>query len=362
MHGGDIYTEGILKGKNLIDFSSNINPLGVPESLKENINEVLENVKVYPDIKYRSLKNNIINYLDSFYKYFGFNKKDDLIKFENEDIVLGNGAIEIIDLSISLFNSITIVVPSFVEYKDCSKKWGLNINYSKLNGDMTYNYENIKESLKNSDALIIANPNNPSGNVIDKDKFKAVLEFAEKNNKTIIIDEAFVEFTGKKNISLLNLCSKYKCIIIIRALTKFFALPGVRFGYGITKNKNLIKKIKEKQNPWNINSLAEVAVNYVLKDEKYINKSIEYIEKEREFILKNLREINIFEKVYKTNSNFVLCKLKNLKSGYIKDVLLKSGIVIRECFDFETLDENYIRFAIKSRENNNKLISLLKNI
>ncbi|WP_434305846.1 pyridoxal phosphate-dependent aminotransferase [Clostridium botulinum] len=361
MHGGDIYTEGILKGKKLIDFSSNINPLGLPDSFKDNLQEALNWVRVYPDIQYRNLKRNLIDYLSFFLDYF-YKEKVEKLNIKEENLVLGNGAVEVIDLAISNLKSISILVPSFVEYELCAEKWNVQIDYCNLNEDMTYNYENIKKSLEKTEGIILGNPNNPNGSVIDKEKFIYILDYCEKNNKIVILDEAFIEFTGKNSFSFLNLCERYKCIFIIRALTKFFSMPGIRFGYGISFNNEFLNKIREKQNPWNINCFAEIAVKYVLKDEEFIEKSINYIEKEKIFIYENLKKCDLFQDVYSTYSNFILCKLKDITGDELKQRLLDKGFVLRVCKDFKTLNNDYVRFAIKTRELNQALVNTLKEV
>lgn len=345
IHGGDIYTNGILKGVELIDFSSNINPLGIPESFKNNINEALNNCTRYPDIKYREI-------LKSLSCYTGV---------EEENFVLGNGAAEIIDLCIACFKSILITVPSFAEYDIDGKKHGCKIEYSYLNKyDMSYNYEDILKKIKYSQALVIANPNNPNGGVINKDKFKSILDFCEKENKTIIIDEAFIEFVGDNEKSFVKYIENYKCIFIIRALTKFFGMPGIRFGYGISKNKHLLESIREKQNPWNINCFAETAVKYVLKDKKYIEDSLTWINTERKFLISELKNIEFIDKVFETNANFLLVKLKYIDCNKLYDYCLEKGILIRKCNNYRGLNEYYVRFAIKDHEKNTILINLLK--
>lgn len=349
LHGGDIYTEGVFKGRKLIDFSSNINPLGISEIFKNNLEEGLKNAEIYPDVHYRELKDNII-------KYLGVN----FIK-EN-DIVLGNGAAEIIDLSIGSFKKVLIVVPSFVEYELDARKWGCEIEFSSLNENMDIDYEDVFSKFHGADALIIGNPNNPNGKVINKNKFWRILQYAESSKKTIILDEAFIEFTEEKNNTFLKEIGSYSCIFIIRALTKFFAIPGIRFGYGITKKQSLINRIKEKQNPWNINCFAELAAKYILKDKKYIKESKAWMNEEVNYLPKAFKKIKFIDKVFPTNCNFVLCKLKNITDEKLYNLCLQEGIVIRKASNFITLDNRYVRFAIKNRENNQKLLNVLKSI
>ncbi len=155
---------------------------------------------------------------------------------------------------------------------------------------MDFDYEDILEKCSDVGAVIIGNPNNPNGNIIDEAKFKDILDFCEKQNKTVIIDEAFIEFTGDIRDSFIIEMLSYKCIFIIRALTKFFSMPGVRFGYGISSNLRLMKYIKERQNPWSINCFAELAVKYALEDDEYINRSLEWIRIERKFFIEELQK------------------------------------------------------------------------
>ncbi len=346
IHGGDIYTNGVLKGVELIDFSSNINPLGIPESFINNINEALNNCTRYPDIKYREI-------LKSLSDYTGVNE---------ENFLLGNGAAEIIDLCIACFKSILIVVPSFAEYEIDGKKHGCKIEHSYLNkDDMSYDYDDILKKIPNVEALVIGNPNNPNGGIINKDKFKSILDICEREDKTIIIDEAFIEFVGDNEKSFIKELESYKCIFIIRALTKFFGMPGIRFGYGISKNKDLLQNISKKQNPWNINCFAETAVKYVLKDTKYMENSLIWINSEKKFLTEQLKDIEFIDKVFTTNANFLLVKLKGTDCNKLYDYCLEKGLLIRKCSNYKGLNEYYARLAIKDKRRNDILISILKN-
>lgn len=357
-HGGDIYSDGILKGKELIDFSSNINPLGVPKSVIDNLSEGINMLKVYPDVQYRTLRDNLIEYLNNSYSYFDNSKKQ--LNLERKNLLLGNGASEILDLAINFLKSITIVVPSFIEYEDNGKKHNLHIEYSKLKEDFTYDYENILNKVKKTEGLIIGNPNNPNGCIIDKKKIQPILEYCEKNNKIIIIDEAFIEFTKSIENSFVDLVENYKSLIIVRAITKFYGLPGVRFGFGITSNEKVIEFFNKMQNPWNINCFAEIAVKYALKDKEYIKNSLQWIEEERNYMIEALKEISIIKKVYKTYGNYILCQLEKINCEELYKILKEKEIIIRKCDNYKGLDNKFIRVAIKNRQLNEKLINELK--
>jgi threonine-phosphate decarboxylase len=359
IHGGDIYTNGLLQGRELIDYSSNINPLGVPKSFIDNISEGIKALTRYPDIQYRDVLKALSEYIQCRSEYF----------------VLGNGAAEIIDLVIACHKSLLIVVPSFIEYEINAEKWNCSIEYSylkeKINDNnllkyeyvqLSYDYEDILNKLQKVEAMILGNPNNPNGNIIDKVEFRKILEYCENNNKVIIIDEAFIEFTGDKQHSFAEEVKTYKCLFVIRALTKFFAVPGIRFGYGISSNNNLIKNIKAKQNPWNINCFAEVAVKHVLKDEQYIEQSNQWIIEERLGFLEQLKAISFIDKVFLTYGNYVLCKLNGLGSEKFYSLCLSEGFLIRKCNNYRGLDDHYVRLAIKDRKSNEKFISMLQRL
>jgi threonine-phosphate decarboxylase len=350
-HGGDIYTDGALKGRQILDFSSNINPLGVPGKFREALDEIYKEVVRYPDYKYRKLKESIITYVKT---YYGTN-------LDMDEIILGNGASEVLDLFISSIRSIGIIVPSFVEYEEFALKYNNKITFVPLSEDFKYNYSSIRKSLEVLDGIIIGNPNNPTGNLIDRKEFMGLLEYCEENNKKVIVDEAFIEFCDEEN-SLVNLAKKYSCLFIVRAFTKFFGMPGARLGYGISSNKELLRKFSNSQLPWNINTLAELALEKSYEDREYIYKSKEWIKEELPYMLTKLKDISVISRVIPTSCNFVLCELKGIDENKLYEIMLEKGVLIRKCSNFKGLNDNFVRFAIKSRELNNILLDLLREL
>lgn len=348
-HGANVEYMAKMYNKNqreIIDFSSNINPK-VIEGLEKYILEGLKECRSYPDINYTSLRSNISKY----------------INIKPEFIIPGNGATEIIYLLMkSIDKRLAILNPTFSEYGRSAKLNDLEIVNLSLDKENNFKIDinSIKENMDKFDSLFICNPNNPNGKVQD---LSNLLNLMVENNKLLIVDETFMEFVGnEEKYSLVKYIEKYENIFILKAVTKFFGMPGLRLGYGLTSNKKIIEKIYDYKEPWTINSFADNLSNYIFTDKKYIENSKNYYIKERNYMLDELRSINNIV-VYDTDTNFVLIKLKDKKAYELKEQLFKEySILIRDASNFINLDDSFIRVAIKSHEENTILISHMKKI
>ena len=382
-HGGNIYK--IFREKNIkeiLDYSSNINPYGIPDSLKKRITENLEILERYPDPDYIELRQKLAH----------------LNKVDISNIILGNGAIEIIFLFMEVINpkKILIVSPTFGEYERAVKaterlenssvlgdsdkkkndknncgKQKIEIEYFELkeSDDFKLNIHNLKNELeKKYDLLIICNPNNPTGKFLKLSETEEILKECNKYNTKLFIDEAFIDFLkdGIKE-SIINTKENKQNLFVTRAFTKFFAIPGLRLGYGVYFDKNLEKGISEKKEPWSVNNIAEMAGLTVLDDTEYIEKTLKWITKEKIYMYEKLNEINGI-KAYKTEINFITVKIedklfsKELNVKILREKMLEYSILIRDASNFKFLDERFFRLAIKNRENNDRVIEVLKEI
>ena len=382
-HGGNIYK--IFREKNIkeiLDYSSNINPYGIPESLKKRITENLEILERYPDPDYIELRQKLAH----------------LNKVDMSNIILGNGATEIIFLFMKVINpkKILIAAPTFGEYeravkaiermedssilgdsnkkKDVGNSCGkqkIEIEYFELkeSDDFKLNIHNLKNELeKKYDLLIICNPNNPTGKFLKLDETEEILKECNKYNTKLFIDEAFIDFLkdGMKE-SIINTKENKQNLFVTRAFTKFFAIPGLRLGYGIYFDKKLEKGISEKKEPWSVNNIAEMAGLTVLDDTEYIEKTLKWITKEKIYMYEKLNEINGI-KAYKTEINFITVKIedklfsKELNVKILREKMLEYSILIRDASNFKFLDERFFRLAIKDRKNNDRVIETLKKI
>lgn len=281
-HGGNIYK--IFREKNIdkiLDYSSNINPYGLPENLKKEIFEKLFVLERYPDPDYIELREKIA-------------EKNNL---NIENIIVGNGATEIIFLFMKILSpkKVLIVSPTFGEYERAIKAStlandNLEINYFELKEaeNFVLNIKNLETELENNyDLLILCNPNNPTGQFLKLKKLEEILKICEQKNTKLFVDEAFVEFVEDwENESIINSKENKENLFVIRAFTKFFAIPGLRLGYGICFNKNLLKKMLEKKEPWSVNNIADLAGQTVLDDENYIQKTKEWIKDQKNTCMK----------------------------------------------------------------------------
>lgn len=382
-HGGNIYK--IFREKNIkeiLDYSSNINPYGIPESLKKRITENLEILERYPDPDYIELRQKLAH----------------LNKVDMSNIILGNGATEIIFLFMKVINpkKILIAAPTFGEYeravkaiermedssilgdsnkkKDVGNSCGkqkIEIEYFELkeSDDFKLNIHNLKNELeKKYDLLIICNPNNPTGKFLKLSETEEILKECNKYNTKLFIDEAFIDFLkdGIKE-SIINTKENKQNLFVTRAFTKFFAIPGLRLGYGVYFDKNLEKGISEKKEPWSVNNIAEMAGLTVLDDTEYIEKTLKWITEEKTYVYEKLNEISGI-KVYETEVNFIAGKIdeklfsEGLNVKILREKMLEQGILIRDASNFKFLDERFFRLAIKNRKNNDRVIKTLKKI
>lgn len=351
-HGGDldvIEQKYNIPKEKIIDFSGNINPLGISNKIENVIKNNINVITTYPDKNYNNLKKSIANYCDC----------------SENNIIVGNGATEIISLFIKNLapKNAIIISPSYSEYERELKNNNCNITFFDLKEeeDFLLNINNLLNIIDNTiDLIVLCNPNNPTGTAINNEQIKIILEKC----KFLMIDETYAEFSSKsENIFATSLVNNYNNLFIIRGTSKFFGVPGIRLGYGICSNNNILNKINKYKDPWSVNSIANLIGITMFSDIEYIDKTRNLILNEKNYIYKELSKIENL-KVYKTNSNFILCKILNNKitSTELFEFLIKYNILIRDAKDFTFLDNTFFRFCILSENNNKLLIEKLKEV
>lgn len=355
IHGGNVDSIAQKYGykiEEILDFSANINPNPLPEEIKDVILKNIYRISHYPDREYISLRTALATYTGC----------------PIESIRVGNGATELIYLAIKALNpkKALLPVPSFSEYERALLTNGVQVEYFPLReeDDFKLNITDFLERLKKGyDFTILCNPNNPTGQILEKDELMQILDYASSQNTYVLLDETFIEFTEEvEKISLIREISKYDNLIILRAFTKYFGIPGLRLGYCLS-NPILLKKLDLYQEPWSVNTIAVCVGEFLLGYKGYKEASKKWTKTERDFLYKALQEINGL-KVYPTWANFFLIKLENTKITLteLQKMLEERKILIRNASSFKLLNETFFRIAIKDRTSNLSLIKELKRL
>jgi len=343
IHGGRYSIDG--QDSDIVDFSSNINPAGMPASVKSILKKRLNKMEHYPDLHSSDLISNLK-------KYTGLSKTN---------LIVGNGAIEIIYNFCSAFLSkkrILISVPTFGEYEAAAKLAECKITFFKTM-NLSENLDSFISKIPTNGCIFVCNPNNPTGSILSKKQLTKIILSAKRKSCLVFIDESFIELVPQSNQSILNLIKIYDNLFVLRSLTKSFALAGIRIGYAGSSKEiiNILQKIKI---PWSVNALAQEAGIIAINNKQYLKKSKLIIKKESNFLKNKISDLPGFE-CYDSSTNFILIKTKQ-DSTKIQKKLLKHKILIRDCKNFRGLNNHYIRIAVRSHQDNLKLIQALEAI
>lgn len=332
-HGGQIYnSEGV--AENFLDFSANINPLGISEKIRTAIIENLDGIKNYPDPNATELKNAISQ------RY----------KISAENLVLVNGAAEFfyLYLNVTRPRKILIPVPGFSEYERAARAINAEVEYIFTRAEENFEL-NLAQDFS-ADLIILGRPNNPTGNLISIDAIKKI-----SNSTKILIDESFIDFLNVE--SARNLVSEK--ISVVQSLTKIFAIPGLRLGFAVVE-KNLAEKLNAAKDVWNVNFLAQKAGVAALSDEKFLADTRNWLQFEKKFFVEELKKIP-YIKIFEPTVNFVLLKFETAEIAKLTlEKLRQKKILLRSCENFVGLDGRYLRCAIRSRAENLKLLENLR--
>ena len=340
-HGGDILSYQDLYDGPIVDFSSNINPLGYPKILDELIPRGLSALTAYPDIHYRSLRQSIADYLAC----------------QPDDVLVGNGSMEIIEHFCREAKRVVVCIPCFSEYEERALVYRKPVRKIPLSDDFRLSAALLEPELEEGDVLILGNPNNPSGLRIVQAELEAIQELAEERNAFLVLDEAFFEFCPADYDSIRLFYGKEN-VCVIRAATKFFGLPGIRLGYAYAV-RSIADNYAKNALPWCINAIADLAGRIIFTEDEYIKRSKTLIKEQRRWMLAQLRPMRGF-KVFPTDSNFILLKLLQLDEDELFKRLIRQGLMIRKASSFEGLDKRFVRIAVKDPTNNQRLIAALE--
>lgn len=334
IHGGDIYDKQIQ-----LDFSVNINPLGIPERVEEAIYKSVRQCVHYPQINAQTL----------------CEETGRMLGISSENLIFGNGASELFMAMIHALKpqKILIPVPSFYGYEHAAMAAEGEVVFYETKKEekflLTERFFKVLDA--DIDLLFLANPNNPTGALLDRDFLIKILDICREKEIVVVADECFIDFC-ENGYSLLGETENYRNLIVVQAFTKIFSIPGVRLGYLVCSNENILLEIQRHLPEWNTSVAAQAAGIACTKETEFINETRAYVKRERQFLETELGQAGFT--VYSGQADFILMYDDKLlhKGKSLYDYLLQRGILIRDCQSFRGLSKGYYRIAVKKHDEN----------
>ena len=254
-----------------------------------------------------------------------------------------------------------IPAPTFGEYESAVRKTGETPKFVKLGKTFTIELDAFKREMAGAKIVFLCNPNNPTSMLIPQETLTDIIETALEQDTLVFLDEDFLEFVeDEKALTMIGNIKEYPNLFILRSFTKIFGLTGLRVGYGIA-NEEIINVLSCAKIPWNVNCLAQAASSAALKDEAHLQVTRKLIKKEKQWLHGELAKFGAF-KFSAPDANFFFIDIRKsgLTAADLKDKMLQQGILIRDCTSFKGLDEFYVRVAVKTHVENERLIEALK--
>jgi threonine-phosphate decarboxylase len=332
----------------LLDFSANLNPLGPPGWLEEGLLSSIQALKVYPDPEYTSARHSVA-------------------EFEGcsaEQVLVTNGGAEAVFLAAKCFEGkqAVIVHPAFAEYERACSHYhcGIISLLLDIENNFAFPLKGIMSAMKKQDigSVFLCRPQNPTGTVIEEAAIIELLELGKQTGTSVIVDEAFADFMPEGIPSLAHLINRYSNLILLRSLTKMYTLPGLRIGY-VLSNPTTIEQLQGYQIPWSVNAIAEGLLPMLLKDRTWERETKQWLIAEWNGLKEAFKRLQ-FEYT-DSFANFYLLRdtLRSDDTEQLFKFLLAHGILPRHTHNFLGLDGRYLRLAVRSKPENERLIKLL---
>ena len=337
VHGGDVY-----RYQNVIDFSSNCNPFGTPKGVKDAICQAAAEIRQYPDVHCTRLRTALVEKLD----------------LPGEWMFFGNGAADVIfALALALKPKKALLpAPTFAEYEQALKTvdcWIERYLTGEAEG-FRLQEEFIQSIEEDTDVVFLCNPNNPTGTLADRAFLERVLNRCRETKTMVVVDECFLDFVeAPGEYTLLGMLEDCENLMILKAFTKLYAMAGVRLGYGLTSNRQLLDRMEAATQPWNVSHLAQAAGVAALKETEYVEESLSYLRGERRWLLQAMQAAGY--KTYDSAANYVF--FRGPKGLWQR--CLDEGILIRDCSNYPGLGEGYYRVCVGRHEENLNLMNVL---
>ncbi|MDP1767625.1 MAG: threonine-phosphate decarboxylase CobD [Nitrospirota bacterium] len=351
IHGGNVYKvarEQHISVGRILDFSASINPLGPPATGLRAIRAALKQIVHYPDPDCWQLTQELAQQC----------------AVDPDMILVGNGSAELIHLlpRALRMTSALVMGPTFEEYAHALMDAGSSIRYVHAAPEEQFSPP-LNETLRlfsskrsRFDAVFLCNPNNPTGQVLNRLAVRELAETVERQQGWLIVDEAFIDYCPAQ--SVMPMLHEYPRMMVLRSLTKFYAMPGLRIGYLVGASK-VVERVKDRQPPWSVNSLAQEVSRAVLRDHAYATRSRTFMKSERTQLMRGLRHLSGLC-CYPSAANFVLIKLPvSTCAAEVTARLAAERILVRDCSTMPGLTSQMIRVAVKTKKDNRRLLAAL---
>ena len=337
IHGGDVY-----RHKNVLDFSSNMNPLGTPQKVIEAAAESLKSVCNYPDIRYEELAEKLSAYE----------------QVPREWVICGNGAAELIfTLALAIKpKQALLLAPTFAEYEQALATVECIPTYHDLREEdgFALNEKILEAITPQMDLVILCNPNNPTGLLADPKLMERIVRQCEEMGSFLVIDECFQDFIeNQEQHTKKHLLDSCRNLFLLKAFTKRYAMAGLRLGYGLCSNPEVLEKMQAAVQPWNVSIPAQAAGVAALDEKEYVREARKIIRSEREYLRGGLEKLGF--QVYNSSANYIFFRGPE---GLVEHAL-KKQVLIRNCSNYRGLTEGYYRVAVRTHEENRKLLEAL---
>lgn len=348
LHGGQLHQTADHFGipvSELLDFSANINPDGPPPAVLSCLREAINSpsmISNYPDLDEFDLRRCIAKY----------------VAIRPESIAIANGFVPLLDAALrTLFiRSCLVPVPAFVEYRRTLERSRLEMMPHILEPDSGFSFQADDLLSKSCDAILLANPQNPSGALCRQDELLRLAEEASKRNVFVLLDEAFIDYCPES--SMVQEIDRFSNLIVFRSITKFFGMAGLRVAYAAA-NADLCKQIQQSIAPWSVTSLASRAASVAVQDAPYAREAIRLNKLRREQLQVAMRELGIH--VSPSAANFLLLRLPGSigRQQFWERMIREHHLVLRNCANYEGLTEEFLRTAVRTETENKLLVDAL---
>lgn len=345
-HGGEVFSYPESERDSFIDFSININPLGMSPKGKLALLQGLDrDILRYPDTKARDLRTAL----------------SERYQVDEQQITLGNGATELMYTLLQLLRPKRVIIPepAFGEYRLSAMAAGCEIKSIPLSDrDFSLPVDAILDLVAADSLIYLGNPNNPDGHLLPENDLNKILKTVEEKHGYVVVDESFIDFGHGK--SYRYLCSTHSSLIVVMSLTKFYACPGLRAGCAFS-SPALASALAGRLVPWHINGPAQTYMTAALSDTDYIRQSVSYCAEQKRKLCDGLSKYEELHH-FKGYANYVLCRL-DPEAGTVPELeeqLRSHHILIRNCSNYTYLNEYWFRVAVRTDSENNLLVSALR--